>query len=293
MENRERYDPEDIESLLQERAFDELLDEERAYVLRHLNGRAEYEAMRMLLKDVRNSEEGRQPLTPDPDVRAAVLEAFRTQHRPLWRIWLNAVGQALWPKDAFALWRPALAIASLALLVMAGVQVVRHSGKGMKEGALAELKEEAAAKSDPVVGPAQAPGEAPSGPAGAPEKQASEAASAAQPSSRIAEESAETGLSEASRSIESPLTVPGAAASKEDAQAHLEPDAMAEAPIRLDSEATRESHTVTADELAVNMSLANATGAAAKASRKAADRKRGAPTLSDAPELLALMATGW
>ena len=36
MERREHYDPEDIESLLQERGFDELLEEERAYVLRHL-----------------------------------------------------------------------------------------------------------------------------------------------------------------------------------------------------------------------------------------------------------------
>lgn len=293
MENRERYDPEDIESLLQERAFDELLDEERTYVLRHLNGRAEYEAMRLLLKDVRNSEEGRQPVTPDPDVRAAVLEAFRAQQRPLWRIWLNAVGQALWPKDAFALWRPALAMASLALLVVAGIQVVRHLGTGSKESALAELKEEPAAKGEPEIGHAQAPGESPSGHAKTAEAQVSEGGSAAQPSSRIAEEAVVSGLSKASSSIESPLTVPGAAAAKEDAHTTLESDAMAEAPIRLDTEAAKESHVVTADELAVNMSFANATGAAVKASRRATDKERGAPTLSDAPELLALMAAGW
>ena len=48
MERRELYDPEDIESLLQERGYDELLEEERAFVLRHLSGREEYEAMRTL-----------------------------------------------------------------------------------------------------------------------------------------------------------------------------------------------------------------------------------------------------
>ena len=45
MEPRELYDPEDIEQLLIERAFDELLEEERAFVLRHLSDRTEATAL--------------------------------------------------------------------------------------------------------------------------------------------------------------------------------------------------------------------------------------------------------
>ena len=45
MERTERYDPEDLEQLMLERSFDELLGEERAFALRHLQGRAEYEQM--------------------------------------------------------------------------------------------------------------------------------------------------------------------------------------------------------------------------------------------------------
>ena len=55
MERHERYDPEDIESLLSERGFDELLPDERAFVLRHVNGREEYERMRALLHYVRST----------------------------------------------------------------------------------------------------------------------------------------------------------------------------------------------------------------------------------------------
>ena len=51
MERRELYEPEDIEQLLIERPYDELLEMERAFVLRHLSGRDEYEAMVRALDD--------------------------------------------------------------------------------------------------------------------------------------------------------------------------------------------------------------------------------------------------
>jgi hypothetical protein len=95
MERREQYDPEDIESLLYERSFDELLEEERAYVLRHLSGRAEYEAMRTLLLELRTNDAQAPPLEPLPSVRANVMEAFRAQRQPQWRIWLNSIGGVL------------------------------------------------------------------------------------------------------------------------------------------------------------------------------------------------------
>ncbi|MFN6114492.1 MAG: hypothetical protein ACK46G_12250 [Flavobacteriales bacterium] len=143
MERREQYDPEDIESLLYERSFDELLEEERAYVLRHLSGRAEYEAMRTLLLELRTNDAQAPPLEPLPSVRANVMEAFRAQRQPQWRIWLNSIGGVLVPRELPSLWRPALAFASLALLIVVAVWFIQ--GDGASTGsALAELKEQEA-----------------------------------------------------------------------------------------------------------------------------------------------------
>jgi hypothetical protein len=143
MERREQYDPEDIESLLYERSFDELLEEERAYVLRHLSGRAEYEAMRTLLLDLRADDAQAPPLEPLPSVRANVMDAFRAQRQPQWRIWLNSIGGVLVPGELPRLWRPALAFASLALLIVVAVWFIR--GDGLARGdALAELKQKEA-----------------------------------------------------------------------------------------------------------------------------------------------------
>ncbi|MBL7981533.1 MAG: hypothetical protein JNL52_06950 [Flavobacteriales bacterium] len=143
MERREQYDPEDIESLLYERSFDDLLEEERAYVLRHLSGRAEYEAMRTLLLDLRADDAQAPPLEPLPIVRTNVMEAFRAQRQPQWRIWLNSIGGVLVPGELPRLWRPALAFASLALLVVVAVWFIR--GNGLASGdALAELKQKEA-----------------------------------------------------------------------------------------------------------------------------------------------------
>ena len=79
MERPERYDPEDLEHLMLERGFDELLEEERAYALRHLEGRAEYERMRALLHHVREDKRDHAPMDADPAVREP---AAQPQKRP-------------------------------------------------------------------------------------------------------------------------------------------------------------------------------------------------------------------
>lgn len=147
MERREHYDPEDIEQLLMERGFDELLDEERAYVLRHLSGREEYEAMRSLLITVQRTEPEHDLLEPDEAVRDRVLAAYREQNRPGWRVWLNSVGATLLPRDASAMWRPALALGSIALLIGAALWVLRPSPA--KE--VAELNRPNAAEQEKVT----------------------------------------------------------------------------------------------------------------------------------------------
>lgn len=130
MERREHYEPEDIEALLHERGFDELLAEERAFVLRHLSGREEYEAMRSLLHRARIDDRDVAPLTADPAIREQLMTTFRERQVPVWRIWLNSVKTVLLPDRASAFWRPALAVAGVLVLVLAGVRIARLAGGG-------------------------------------------------------------------------------------------------------------------------------------------------------------------
>ena len=140
MERHERYDPEDIEHLLSERSFDELLPEERAFVLRHVSGREEYETMRSLLQHVRKGEPERMEITADERVRGAVLEAFRAQQQPQWRIWLNSVAALFQVREAYGFWRPAMAFGGLAVLVGLGVWFATTMGPGAQEQ-VAEVKQ--------------------------------------------------------------------------------------------------------------------------------------------------------
>ncbi|MBZ0206034.1 MAG: hypothetical protein K8H89_06890 [Flavobacteriales bacterium] len=153
MDRTERYDPEDLEHLMLERGFDELLEEERAYALRHLDGRAEYERMRALLHHVREEKSERPLMDADPAVRERVLAAFREQRQPQWRIWLNSVGGFLLPSRPSMYWRPALALGTVAALVFTAL-VTWNSLEQKDNKVLAEVKQEvpnapqAAAKTD-------------------------------------------------------------------------------------------------------------------------------------------------
>ncbi|MEZ4740158.1 MAG: hypothetical protein R2818_12595 [Flavobacteriales bacterium] len=142
MDRREHYDPEDIENLLQERAFDELLDEERAFVLRHMSGREEYDRMRALLHYVRPDERSRSTIEPDEAIRSNVMQAFQAQRTPTWRVWLNSVAVWFAPPDASAFWRPALAFGSLAILLLAGYFTVTYMAEQGQHTGLAEVKVE-------------------------------------------------------------------------------------------------------------------------------------------------------
>jgi hypothetical protein len=99
--------------------------------------------MRTLLLDLRADDAQAPPLEPLPSVRANVMDAFRAQRQPQWRIWLNSIGGVLVPGELPRLWRPALAFASLALLIVVAVWFIR--GDGLARGdALAELKQKEA-----------------------------------------------------------------------------------------------------------------------------------------------------
>lgn len=151
MANKETYQPEDIEVLLNERSFDELLAEEKAFVLQHLSDAAEYERMRRLLQQVRGERSDAAPMDPDPVIRERVTQVFRDNRQSTWRIWLNSVHAFLLPQQAGGYWRPALAFASLALLVTVGVVGYRNYTEE-RQNAMAELRREEAEEPLPKVG---------------------------------------------------------------------------------------------------------------------------------------------
>lgn len=139
MERTERYDPEDLEQMMLERSFDELLEEERAFALRHLESRAEYERMRILLHHMQQSTGNTPVPEADPRVREHVLAAFRAQQQPQWRIWLNSVGAFLFPQRPALYWRPALALGTVAVLTVTVLMTYQaFESEGNKQ--LAEVK---------------------------------------------------------------------------------------------------------------------------------------------------------
>lgn len=141
MERRELYDPEDIEQLLMERAYDDLLEEERAFVLRHLSDRSEYERMRALLLRMDDERREAAVIDADPSVRTHVMEAFRAQQRPQWRVWLNSVGGAFLPREGQGYWRPALALGAVAAIGLWTVTSLRNPALE-NANAVAEVKQE-------------------------------------------------------------------------------------------------------------------------------------------------------
>lgn len=306
MERHERYDPEDIESLLSERGFDELLPDERAFVLRHMSGRDEYERMRALLHYVRPDERDRGTIEPEDRVRTNVLAAFRAQQQPQWRIWLNGISLWLAPKETSAhpLWRPALAFGSLALLIMAGVVAVRQFDGLGDNAAVAELKqEEGAPAPPPSVKLEDQPTVQPAG-----EVKEAVAANSSVEQLRMLDVERAAGLVAEEPVMEMEAT---AAAARPSAAEDIALDTgsatfLLTAPQVTTSGANgttplSDSHVVTSDELSRNMSSTNVVGEiaiveAAKATGKRskvlvqADKSR---SLAEDPAILNLVAAGW
>lgn len=90
MVEHSKYDPEDIESLLRHKNFDELYESERNFVLRHLSSQEEYAAMRNALLLVDESSRRDDQLRANPKTKQALLRQFEEQGpRPV--IWLNTL----------------------------------------------------------------------------------------------------------------------------------------------------------------------------------------------------------
>jgi hypothetical protein len=116
-----RYDPEDIESLLMHKQFNELYPEEKEFVLRHVAGQEEYESLRstlFLMHDTANTDDWQEP---DPVIKANLMREFAGEEKKGFFIWLNSLFAM--PTMPEIVWyrRPAVRYAFVSLVLLFGV----------------------------------------------------------------------------------------------------------------------------------------------------------------------------
>ena len=95
MNEKEKYDPEDLEALLAQKGFEDLYTEEREFVLRHLDSDKEYEAMRRTLFNVKESVKDESNILPPPRIKKALMAEFEQKHKRGFVIWLNGIAVLL------------------------------------------------------------------------------------------------------------------------------------------------------------------------------------------------------
>lgn len=87
----EKYDPEDIESLLITKQFSELYPEEKEFVLRHLSDEEQYNSMRKMLIEIREISKSDDLLTPDAAIKKNLMAEFNREKKGRFSIWLNSL----------------------------------------------------------------------------------------------------------------------------------------------------------------------------------------------------------
>ncbi len=311
MERREQYDPEDIESLLQERSFDELLEEERAYVLRHLSGREEYEQMRALLRHVREDDRRHAPIEADDHVRANVIQAFRAQQQPQWRVWLNSIGGIFTPGEGYAMWRPALALGMLVVLFGIGIWLITGPLAGPTNDQLAEVRRQKAEEPLPVKKPETGDTTQVLQREGSANAEMNEVKAEANAASADQQQSETVFSNEGSAAFQPTMgstEIAEDAAKDANVPAELEIEGTAVADDAQFHAPASGSHVVTQEELIMNQSVANATGKVQTQSVETKAARAKAPSSLDGsgrtdatmsrsvaedPQVLELLSAGW
>jgi|GEM_PF-1574940 len=85
------YEPEDLERLMRTKSFEELLPEERAFVLRHVESSEEYGQVRQLMIEVEGTDHDL--YDPPAAVWKNLQREFRNQKKSLFVHWLNVLAQ--------------------------------------------------------------------------------------------------------------------------------------------------------------------------------------------------------
>ena len=138
MSMEETYGPEDIEQLLLSKDFSELYPEEKAYILLHMEDEAEYNSLRLMLRDVSSSKDD---INPPVAMRDALISMHESRHKSSsFKIWLNSVFAVFaLPAD----WkRPAMQLAGLAGAIILVVIVYQTVAPEVETGELAYKPEQ-------------------------------------------------------------------------------------------------------------------------------------------------------
>jgi hypothetical protein len=93
MNTEQKYDPEDLEFLLMHKQFQELYEDERKFVLQHIDieGEEEYESLRSTLYTLHDIAFQDEMLEPDPAIKKALMREFEVSERRGFTVWLNSV----------------------------------------------------------------------------------------------------------------------------------------------------------------------------------------------------------
>ncbi|MFN6378195.1 MAG: hypothetical protein ACK4WD_02905 [Flavobacteriales bacterium] len=87
----EKYDPEDIESLLITKQFAELYPEEKEFVLRHISDEEQYNSMRKMLIEIREISKSDDLLMPDASIKKNLMAEFNREKKGRFSVWLNSL----------------------------------------------------------------------------------------------------------------------------------------------------------------------------------------------------------
>jgi hypothetical protein len=135
----QKYDPEDIESLLLHKQFNELYPEEKEFVLRHIENQDEYESLRKTLFEVHNSSNDSDWLEPDHSLKRDLMAEFSREKRGRFFVWLNALFSMPTVSDIPWFRRPAFQVAMVSVLLFTGGLFWYNAQKN--ETTMAEVKD--------------------------------------------------------------------------------------------------------------------------------------------------------
>jgi hypothetical protein len=135
MNDHLKYDPEDIESLLMHKQYNELFEEERQFVLQHVGGEEEYESLRKTLFELHDSLQRENWLEPDPSIKSALLAEFSSEKKAGFKVWLNHLFATInfdwFRRPAFAISFATACIAVAIFFIVTNKQEVQHAANNV------------------------------------------------------------------------------------------------------------------------------------------------------------------
>ena len=124
MKKKNTYNPEDLEDLLLNKSFDELLESEQEFVLQHIDSIKEYNELRNTLLSIKDYSKNNEQIIAEPKVKEELLELFEKENKKaFWFLNLNSIGAFLFPKNTPVFRKPAFQVATCAVLAFFTINI--------------------------------------------------------------------------------------------------------------------------------------------------------------------------